>query len=138
MKKALMLTLSLSLVLALCATAAFAGLTLTPPPGNHNEYATLANNTQSNRTFTITVTCGGEQVSQAFTIPPGDSESAYYDGEEAEMAQDWSASVTDDTGAVITTATFSYDGTNFHPGQIGDGLTFDAGTQYTVTLTITK
>lgn len=135
MKKMLMLTLTLAL--ALSATAVFAGLTRSPS-GNHDEFATLDNKTQSNRTFNITVICGDESVSDSFLIRPNEPESAFYQGKEAEMPQQWSVVVTDDSGAQISSATFSYDGTNFQPGQIGDGLTFEATSDNSMTLTATK
>jgi len=134
MKKILMPVLAL----VLCASAAFAGLTRTPSADSHTEYASLNNVMQSNRTFSITVTCEGETVSDSFLVTPGIPESAYYEGEEAKLPQRWSVKVTDESGAPVTSATLSYDGTNFHPGQIGDGLVFEIPGPYSVKLIVTK
>lgn len=134
MKKLLIPALALALILS--ASVVFAGLTLTPS-GNADEYATLNNTAEAVRVFKVQVTCERQTVSDSYDIDPNEPETAYYDGPEAEMPQQWSVVVADMAGQQITQCTFTYDGSQFHAGQIGDGLTFEA-TGRSVTLTVTK
>ncbi|WP_419785396.1 hypothetical protein [Pseudodesulfovibrio sp.] len=136
MKKMVMLFGVLALVLS--ASISFAGLVQGSGP-NGSETATLVNQAPDNRIFNceVSTSMGPDSLTTKITGHGGE-ETYYCDDELADLDQQWTVTVTDESGTTIATATASYTNGQFSPGQIGEGLTFEILAPNVVKLTVTK
>ncbi|WP_320171119.1 hypothetical protein [Maridesulfovibrio sp.] len=131
------LVLISALVLILSATIAIAGFTKSPS-SNGSESLAFYNDSTGDRTFNFSVSCSEGGDSESITLSAGTGDQYYYEGELADLDQQWSVTVTDGSGATVTSSTFSYSGGTFTPGQIGEGMSFETPSPDQVVLKVSK